>query len=411
MSATAENTLDHLFRTEYARLVSLLVSRYKPEYVEWIEDAVQEGLLKAAKVWGYAGVPENPTAWIYRAAHNVLLDRFRKENRVIMTSETPEQAEGMHIEQESLDSQLQMIFACCHPELSQQDQLILSLKILGGLSIKEIAQGLIKSDESIKKEYQRARARFREKVGNLDLPQSDTLVNRLENILQVIYLLFNEGYKASSGEALIKRDFCEEALALGLMLLRDHRFDTADTHALIALICFNMARFDSRTDAEGNLVPLADQDRTHWDQNLIRQGFHHLDQAEKSHELTRYQLEACIAGLHAAAADYASTQWEAVLAFYDKLYEITHSPLVGLNRVVAIAEAQGVDKALLSLSQIQSDPFLADYYLTYCIEAEMLHRKNEVEKAIERYRYAENLTDNKTERSFIRRKWQELAAP
>ena len=410
MPTTPARTLDHLFRTEYARLVSLLVSRYKPDYVEWIEDAVQEGMLKATKVWGYAGVPANPSAWLYRVAHNALLDRFRKENRAVVTDETPEQTESTNYEQRSHDSQLEMIFACCHPALSQQDQLILSLKILGGLSIKEIAQGLMKSDESIKKDYQRARTRFRDKVGNLELPQAQALVDRLNNVLQVIYLLFNEGYKASSGKALIKRDFCEEALALGLMLLRDSRFATPDTHALVALICFNMARFDTRTDADGYLIPLAEQDRTLWDHDLIRQGFYHLDQAEKGEELTRYQLEACIAAVHAAAPDYESTQWETVLAFYDKLYEITQSPLVDLNRVVAIAEVKGADQAMRSLQQIQSDPLLADYYLTYCIEADLYQRMGQDDKAIDRYRYAEHLTDNEAERTFIRKKWEQLAA-
>lgn len=401
MNAVEQET-DHLFRKEYARLVSILAAKYGGQKIEMIEDAVQESLLKAMQVWGFKGIPENPSAWLYRVASNNLIDQIRRSkhesDQEVVFSENGS-ADNSDVE----DGQLRMLFACCHPELKQQDQVILSLKILGGLHLKEIASGLLQPLERIKKQYQRALQKFRTRAGSLELPEEAHLEERLGSVLKVIYLIFNEGYSASYGEDLVRNDICEEALVLTLMLHRNKRFNTPDVNAMLALICFSMSRTPARLDKYGQLVTLADQDRSKWDRFLIQEGLKALERSTYGIKRGPYHMEAGISGLHATARNYEETDWKGILQHYDILLSMTGSPIVALNRVVAFAKVHGNEKALNELTELEGNERLQGEHLLYSIKGQLMlnlgregNAKNELQTALE-------MSNNNIERAHLKR--------
>ena len=370
---------DQLFRSEYGKVVAGLVRSYGTAQLENIEDAVQEALLKAMQYWGFTEMPREPTAWLYKVARNQLIDRLRKDQRVGALSDRiipkPSDYGGMDlssIDGTIGDSQLRMIFACCHPALSTQHQLILGLKLIGGFSNRELALALLKNEEAVAKAFTRAKRKLKQKIKNLDSPVEIGLRSRLFVVMRVIYLLFSEGYSANSGTQIIKKDICYEAIRLAL-LLRENRFCRHEQlEALVALMCFHASRFEARQDVWGQLVDLEHQDRSLYNRELIRIGQQHLElAAEMQQQDSQYYLEAAVSYEHCRAATFEDTNWKAILDLYDRQLQFIHSPIASLNRLVPYLMVYGPAKALAEYRLYEQGPDFHPGALSFAILAEI----------------------------------------
>ncbi len=390
------DTVDHLFRNEYGKVLSLLTSKFGTSHLEAIEDAVQDTFLKAMRVWAYQEVPQNPTAWLYRVANNAMIDMLRKGKK-IQYGETAyeknagEESREYASENEITDSQLKLVFACCDPVLSQEYQVILSLKLMGGFSNRELAEALLKKEETVAKSYTRAKKKFREQVQLLRFPVEMGLQSRLFVVLRVVYLLFTEGYSPTSGSNVLKKDICYEALRLALLLRKNKYCQHPNLEALIALMCFHASRFDARLDDTGELVTLEHQDRSHYNQELIRIGLYHLENAGTKDRLpSQYHLEAAVSYYHSVAKEFGKTDWKSILYLYDVHLQQQFSPMVALNRIVALGKVHGAKKALGALDAVSKRSDYSKTGLYYAIRAELLQElgdknyKQELQKAIER---------------------------
>lgn len=412
MSNPAVNkTLEHLFRHEYGKLVSLFTNRYSTHLIDKIEDAVQESLYKAAKIWSYQPMPENPSAWLYRVANNQLIDFLRKDNRnadwehhesdiankEITELELPE-------EKTIVDDQLRMIFACCHPVMKPIEQLMLSLKLLCGLSIREIARALLKNEEATKKAITRAKKKFKEEVGELKVPNSNEIEPRVSEVLQVIYLLFNEGYKATEGEKLIRQELCEEAIRLGFLLTNEPDCNKGELKGLIAMMLFKAARFPARVDEKGELLTLENQDRTVYDEEYIKWGWDFLKQSSKHEEASIYQLEAAISAYYTTAKTYETTNWKAILGLYDTLIRHKPSPVVHMSRVVVLSKVKGPAEALRTMESIESE--IKTNQSFSALKADLYAALGEWSKARVFVQKAITQAKNITERRFLEKKLQ-----
>ncbi|MEM9362705.1 MAG: sigma-70 family RNA polymerase sigma factor [Bacteroidota bacterium] len=373
------HTIDHLFRNEYGKLISLLTHKFGVSFLEQIEDAAQDTFLKAMQVWGYQSVPDNPTAWLYRVAQNRLIDVLRRDKKLDLLGDKPLPKEKTKNETEVVledaleDSQLNMIFACCHPTLSQEYQIILSLKLMGGFSNKELADALLKKEEAIAKSFTRAKKQFREKVQFLQIPVQMGLQSRLFQVLRVIYLLFSEGYAATTGAQLLKRDICYEALRLALLLRKNKYCSHPNLEALIALMCFHASRFEARLDSEGNLVSLEYHDRELYNQQLIQIGIQHLEQSETPDKLpSQYHLEAARSYYHCVAPTFSETNWKSILYLYDVQVKQQYSPMVALNRIVPFGKVHGAKSAIKELKVLEKQSDFSNTGLFYAIQADFL---------------------------------------
>ena len=373
--------------------------------IDLVEDAVQEALYKASRVWAYQDMPDKPSAWLFRVANNHLIDQLRRNKRSVEWDGENNTADSMTVTEEGFDEegirddQLKMIFACCHPSMKLQEQLMLSLKLLCGLSVKEIARALVKSEEATKKSIFRAKVKFKDEVGTLAVPVGSAIKERLAAVLQVIYLLFNEGYKATDGAQLIKQDICEEAIRLGL-LLRDHPdCASGELHALLSMMFFKVARFPARVDDAGNLVTLEQQDRSLWNQEYITWGWQFLQESSKYPETTSYQLEAAIACYYSTAETFGKTNWKRILGLYDALALHKPSPIVRLSRAVVLSKVNGAETALAELNTLE--PELKGKQSFYAIRADLYAQVKDWDKARADLSTAIRLSDNQTERRFL----------
>lgn len=297
-----------------------------------------------------------------------------------------------------------MMFLCCHPSLSREAQVALTLKTVGGFGVSEIARAFLVSDETIAQRLVRAKRKLREIPVPFALPPSDELAERREAVLQVLYLLFNEGYSAGEGEDLVRRDFIAEAIRLGSLLAGHDLGNRPEVHALLALMLLQASRWETRVDTAGNLLLLADQDRAQWDRQAIQAGLIHLQQAGLGNEITEYHLLAGIAACHAVAPSYEKTDWQKILFYYDSLMTIHPSPVVALNRAVALAMVRGPRAGLAALDEIKSSPELRNYYWLPATYGELFERLGEHERAASCYREALRYMGNETERRFILKK-------
>src|SRR5215831_12336869 len=338
--------LDHLFRHESAKMVAILTRIFGLEHLTLAEDVVQESLARALQTWPFYGVPKNPSAWIMRTSRNLALDVVRRQTTFrnkeaeiahLMEHDHPSPDEPVFSEQDIKDDHLRMMFVCCHPQIPPDAQAALALKTLCGFGIPEIGRAFLSSDDAIAKRLVRAKQKIREAQIPFEIPSGEELARRLDGVLQTLYLLFNEGYKASSGEKLVRQEVCEEAIRLATLLSEHSAGNHPKTHALLALMLFNAARLATRTDDEGNLLRLQEQNRTRWDQSMIARGMFHFAQSAAGNQLTEYHLQAGIAACHCAAKDYESTDWGQILDLYDRLVEFDRSPVVELNRAIVVA--------------------------------------------------------------------------
>ncbi len=402
----------HLFRRESGRLVAILTRQFGIAHLPLAEDVVQDALVKAMQTWPYTGVPRNPSAWLLQAAKNRALDHTRrdsvwqgKQSGLIPLMEDCLQSSltepPPQFEDEIRDSQLRMMFVCCHPGLAVEAQVALILKTLCGFGEKEIAAAFLATEVAVTKRLARARQYLREQEVAIELPPAAALGPRVETILQALYLLFNEGYKASQGDSLLREDLCAEAIRLGELLERHPAGARPATHALLALMCFNAARLPARLTDAGSLRLLAEQDRGRWNRDEIRRGLAHLAESGAGDRVTRYHLEAGIAACHALAPSFAATDWPRILELYDQLLAMDGSPVVALSRAVALARVEGAAAGLAALAQIKNRAALANYHLFHAVSGQLHLEAGETARARECFRRARELAALPAERALL----------
>lgn len=406
-------SVDHLFRHHAGQMTAVLTRIFGFGKIDLIEDAIQESMLRALSHWSYKGLPDNPRAWLIQVAKNNILDRLRKSSRDADLEEGSKlldaYAESVASESDTSfaneirEDQLQMIFACCHPALTPDSRIALTLKTVGGFSVTEIATAFLSNKEAVAKMLVRAKKRLREEGARMEIPDPDELRPRLESVLKVLYLMFNEGYSASGGESAVRTDLCHEAIRLG-KLLADHPLtEGPKVHALAALFLFQASRLPARSGEGGSLIVLPDQDRSLWDRGMIAEGLGHFRASASGTEISVYHIEAEIASYHAISKDYGSTDWKAVLEAYDRLLERQFSQIAALNRIIALAEVKGANTAIEELETLV-DEKLEAYYPYHVTLAELQRRTGLRDEALRSYEFAAGLVENAAVRGFIEEK-------
>ncbi len=386
-------------------MVATLTRIFGIERLDQVEDATQDALVRALKLWPFQGVPENPSAWLIQVAKNRMLDRLRREGRSGGTVDEINipvaGAADAAFAREIRDDQLRMIFTCCHPLIPQDGQIALTLKTVGGFSVSEIARAFLAGESAVTKTLTRAKQRLREFEIRLETPQPDKLPSRLESVLKVIYLMFNEGYSALEGEELVRTDLCHEAIRLCELLAGHPDAGEPKVHALSALLMFQGARSSARCDAAGELLLLSEQDRSLWNQAMIKHGLYRLRKSASGNEVSDYHLEAEIASCHALAESFEATDWPRVLDCYEKLLDRKPSPVVALNRIVAIAKVHGAEAGLKELEKFSDDRTLRNYYPFHATRGELLREAGRIGNAIEAYQKALGMTSSEPVRRFL----------
>ncbi len=395
-------------------MVSVLTRFFGWRNFDLVEDMVQATLADALQAWRVR-LPENPSGWVHRIAKNKVLDALRHdkigERALVQWSEARQQSERdldeLFLETEIEDSQLRMIFACCHPHLARENQLALTLKALCGFGIAEIARALLVGEETIKKRLQRATRDLAERQIALEPPPAAELAGRLDSVHQALYLLFNEGYSSSEGEAAIRAELCEEAARLCYLLCSHERFSTPSTNALMALMLFHGARLDARLDRHGAILLLEDQDRSQWDERLIGRAVEFLDRSAAGTVMSPYHLEAAIAYHHCTAASFAETDWGAILKLYDALLACHRSPVYLLNRAIVIAQLDGPLAGIRALDETASDDSLRRYHLFDATRGEFYRRAGDLKQAREHFQAARRKTKSASDRELIDRRLEQ----
>jgi RNA polymerase sigma-70 factor, ECF subfamily len=383
-----------------------------PAHIDLAEEAVQEAMLRALQVWPHQGMPENAAAWLFRVAQNAAIDAIRHQR--ILGDKTEAIARELirsavfvdcdpDLEEQLRDDELRMIFMCCHPGISRDASVALSLKTVGGFSVREIARAFLADEATIAQRLVRAKRQIRDERLTLEMPRGPELGERLDSVLEVLYFLFNEGYAAHEGEELIRQDLCMEGLRLG-RLVAASSIGEPRVHALVALMAFEAARLPARVDEAGDLILLDDQDRGRWDRQLIGLGFHHFDRSMAGEEVTTYHAQAAIAATHARAAEAESTDWPLILGLYDQLLAINASAVVALNRAVAVAKVHGASEALESIAPLENDPTLRDYYLRLAVRGHLLMELGRGAEAASCFRLALECACSEPERRFLKRR-------
>ena len=409
LSAPQEIT-ERVFREEYGRVFATLVRIFGDFDVA--EEAIQDAFLVAVTRWQADGVPPNPAAWITTTAKRKAIDGYRREKvRAEKYAYIAEVNSNGHREPELRDDtliqddRLQLIFTCCHPALSLEAQLALTLRTLGGLTTREIARAFLVGESTMAQRLVRAKRKIRDAGIPYRVPPDELLPERLAAVLGVIYLIFNEGYSASEGDDLIRHDLCAEAIRLG-RVLADLMPDEPEAAALLALMLLHDSRREARISATGEPLLLEDQDRMLWDRSQIDEGLRHLELAERVRRPGQYQIQAAIAAEHAHTGTHEDTNWPRISVLYGLLGQLNPSPVVELNRAVAVAMAMGPEFGLEIIAAIHDD--LKDYRWMHSTRAELLRRLERYEEASEAYRHALDLTENAAERSLLNKRLRDV---
>jgi len=411
--------VEHCFRHEAGKIVSSLTRKFGARHLNLAEDVVQEALARALQTWPYYGIPKNPAAWLTQVAKNLALDVVRRDkvfrNKEIDISDFMEDspasqggADSVSFKDEIRDDSLWMIFMCCHPVVPREAQVALALKTICGFSAGEIAKAFLTSEAAVTKRLTRAKRRIKETSIPFELPTGEELGGRLDSVLDTVYLLFNEGYKASGGDRLIRNDLCSEAMRLCTLLAAHPLSNKPRVHALLALMLLNGSRLPARTDPEGNIILLGDQDRSLWDREMIAKGLFHLVQSAEGEEVSVYHLEAGISACHCAAPDYESTDWRRILHYYDILTSIDDSPVAALNRAVAVAKVHGPAAGIDAVEAIPNRDQLETYYLLYAVLGEFEELLGNGKAAAEYFRKALDLVTIKSERKLLMKRIRAL---
>jgi RNA polymerase sigma factor (sigma-70 family) len=408
----ADELIPNLFRQEFSKMVAVISKFYGLQHIEIAEDIVSETFLQAAETWKEKDIPPNPAAWLYTVAKQKTLYHFRR-NKILTekiipelraTQETFSEINEVNFSSENCkDSQLQMMFAVCNPVVASEAQIGLALRILCGFGIDEISEAFLSNKETINKRLFRAKEKLRVENIKMEMPEEHQMSHRLDNVLRIIYLLFNEGYYSKTRNQILRKDLCREALRLGIMLTEDKRTNTPKANALIALVCFHSSRFNARQTNENHFIAYQDQNPELWDNELIVQGMHYLNCSMQGKELSSYHLEAKIAYWHCMKED-TQEKWEDILQLYNQLLMVNYSPTVALNRTFALYKVNGPKAALAEAEKLKLE---TNHF--YFLLLGNLYIEIDREKAKYNLQRAYSLAKTQTEKQGIQSKINSLS--
>jgi RNA polymerase sigma-70 factor (ECF subfamily) len=402
--------IPHLFRMEFRKITAVLCKRFGMEHLEIAEDLASETFLSALETWTYNGIPENPTAWLYHVAKNkaknyltrnkLFSEKISPELKYFgeKTDETTIDLSGENIS----DSQLQMLFAICHPSISPQARIGLALRILCGFGIDEIANAFLTNKATINKRLFRAREKLRLEKVEITFPDAKEIHQRLENVLTILYLLFNEGYYSESRDTVLRNELCLEAMRLTHLLIENEKTDLPEVNALYALMCFHASRFEARKNDNGEIILYQDQDERIWDQELIAKGGYHLHRASKGNKISKYHAEAGIAYWYTIKDD-TREKWENILQLYNHLLQIEYSPIAALNRTYALSKTNGKEEAIREAEKL----CLTGNHFYFILLGE-LYRGSDDNKAKQHFEKARSLAKTRADKQTIQKKIDKL---
>jgi RNA polymerase sigma-70 factor (ECF subfamily) len=402
--------IPHLFRTEFSKITAVLCRRFGTDHIQIAEDIAGDTFLLAVETWPFKGIPENPAAWLYTVAKNKAKNYFQRDHLfqkkiAVEIKNASNEAQEFEIDlsdKNITDSQLQMLFAVCHPSLSVESQIALSLRILCGFGIEEIASAFLTNKETINKRLFRAKEKWRTEKIQLELPSKEGIPERLKTVLITLYLLFNEGYYSESNEDVLREDLCREAMCLTELLLQNELTNQPDVNALYALMCFHSSRFAARRKENGEMILYADQDETLWNRELIAKGIYFLKQSSQGSVISRYHLEANIAYWHTVKED-TKEKWENILQLFNQLLQIEYSPVAALNRTYALSKARGKETAIVQAEKL--DLKNNCFYFTLLGE---LYKDINPQKAISNLQQAYLLAKTASDKKTILKKIDEM---
>jgi RNA polymerase sigma-70 factor (ECF subfamily) len=405
-----------------AQIVATLTRILGPRHIALAEEVAQDALVKALQTWPHAGTPANPSAWLIQVAKHRALDLLRRDRRladradevaaVFSAGASSSPSVGVRLRGEPVmpdDDQLAMMFLTCHPLLAREARVALTLKTVCGFGVGEIARAFLAREDTIAQRLVRAKRQLRDADVAFEMRAGEH-AERLESVLDVLYLLFNEGYSAHAGDDLIRRELCDEAIRLGRLLAEEPTIATPAVHALLALMHLQAARLSARVDESSEVLRLAEQDRSRWDRTLVDRGLRHLDRAASGDTLTIYHVEAGIAACHVSAAHYDHTDWPRIVELYDMLATMKPTPIVALNRAIALSRLHGPEVGLAAVDSIADDPLLARYYLLPATMGELARESGDAARAAACFRAALACECSQPERRFLERRLDEVTA-
>lgn len=411
-STSINKMVDHLFRHNSGQMVAVLTKIFGFENFDLVEDAIQEALIKALNQWQFKGIPENPKAWMIQVAKNYILDQIRKKQKIDSNGEELlkklEISSNEYIETklrfptELNEDLLCMMFATCHPLLKPDSQIALTLKTVSGFSVPEISRAYLSKTGAVAKMISRAKKTLLKNKIRLQIPSPDQLQNRLDAVLKVLYLMFNEGYSSGHNKELIREELCYEALRLSHILSEHPVTASPKVEALLALFLFQAARLKTRQSTD--FLPLAEQERKLWDKKMIYEGLNHFRRSAQGNEVSDYHLEAEIASYHILAKDFDSTDWLRVLECYDRLLERKNSPVVALNRIIVLSKVKGANTALEELNKFNASGQLKNYLPMYIATAQIHFENGMFKEASDSYKEAIKFAENDSIKRFLQEK-------